>query len=263
MRKIKLILEYDGSGYHGWQIQDEGLTIQGILEDRIQRLTGEPIRILGAGRTDAGVHALGQVATFRTESPHSISIIRKALDATLPQDIRIVDAAEADESFNPRDDALRKSYFYVLTNGRKAPVFLHSYAWNIPQRLDLPAMSEASGSLLGTHDFTSFMGSGSGIKNAVREVLALNIDRLDRIDFMTASIRGDFIRIGIEARGFLRHMVRNIVGTLVEVGRKRLTPEAVKHILDSKDRRLAGQTAPACGLFLERIDYGRTAVQGQ
>ena len=255
MRKIKLILEYDGTDYHGWQIQDEGLTIQGILENRVQKLTKEPGKVIGAGRTDAGVHALGQVAAFRTESEHDISVIKKALNATLPQDIRIVDVTEVHDSFNPRDDAVRKSYFYIIANERKSSVFLHRYAWTVPQHLALSPMLQASGALIGTHDFTSFMGAGSGIKNPVREVFSLDMDEIGEIDFMTASLKGDFIRIRIEARGFLRHMVRNIVGTLVEIGRRRILPDRMREILESRDRRLAGQTALANGLFLERIVY--------
>ena len=255
MRKIRLILEYDGTDYHGWQIQDEGLTIQGILEDRVQKLTEEPVKIIGAGRTDAGVHALGQVAAFRTESNHDISVIKKALNATLPQDIRVIDVAEVHDSFNPRNDAVGKSYFYIITNERRSSVFFHRYAWTFPQHLALSPMLQASKELVGTHDFTSFMGAGSGIKNAVREIFEMTVDEIGEIDFMTASIKGDFIRIRIQARGFLRHMVRNIVGTLVEIGRRRILPEAMERILKSRDRRLAGQTAPANGLFLERIDY--------
>jgi len=255
MRKIKLVLEYDGTDYHGWQIQDERVTIQGILENRLQKLTEGPVKILGAGRTDAGVHALGQVAAFRTESNHNISVIKKALNATLPEDIRVIDAAEVHDSFNPRNDAVGKSYFYIISNERRSSVFLHRYAWTVPQHLALSPMLQASKDLVGTHDFTSFMGAGSGIKDAVREIIELTVEEIGGIDFMTASIKGDFIRVRIQARGFLRHMVRNIVGTLVEIGRGRVSPGAMKKILESKDRRLAGQTAPANGLFLERIDY--------
>lgn len=255
MRKIKLVLEYDGTGYHGWQVQDERVTIQGILENRLQKLNEGPVKILGAGRTDAGVHALGQVAAFRTESNHNISVIKKALNATLPEDIRVIDAAEVHDSFNPRNDAVGKSYFYIISNERRSSVFLHRYAWTVPQHLALSPMLQASKDLAGKHDFTSFMGAGSGIKDAVREIIELSIEEIGGIDFMTASIKGDFIRVRIRARGFLRHMVRNIVGTLVEIGRGRVSPEAMKKILESRDRRLAGQTAPANGLFLERIDY--------
>jgi tRNA pseudouridine38-40 synthase len=255
MRKIKLLLEYDGADYHGWQTQPGEITVQGVLEYRISQLTGEPAKVLGAGRTDAGVHALAQVAAFRTESAHDISTIKKALNATLPEDIRIIDVTEVPDSFNPRDDAFRKSYFYIIAKDRKPPVFLHGYSWTVPQLLDVPSMVRASRTLIGTHDFTSFMGAGSDIKNTVREVFSLDIEEIMEIDFMTARLKGNFIRVRIEAKGFLRHMVRNIVGTLVEIGRGRISPERLKEILEARDRKLAGQTAPARGLFLERIVY--------
>jgi len=255
MRKIRLLLEYDGADYHGWQAQPEKITVQGVLEDRIRQLTGGPAKVLGAGRTDAGVHALAQVAAFRTESAHDISTIKKALNATLPEDIRIIDVTEVPDSFNPRDDALRKSYFYIIAKDRKPPVFMHGYSWTVPQPLDVPSMVRASRTLIGTHDFTSFMGAGSDIKNTVREVFSLDIEEITEIDFMTARLKGNFIRVRIEAKGFLRHMVRNIVGTLVEVGRGRISPDRLQEILEARDRKLAGQTAPARGLFLERIVY--------
>jgi len=255
MRKIRLILEYDGADFHGWQTQPDKMTVQGVLEDRVRQLTGEPVKVLGAGRTDAGVHALAQVAAFRTESAHDILTIKKALNAVLPEDIRILDATEVHDSFNPRDDALRKSYFYIIAKEKKPPVFLHRYSWTVPQPLDAPSIIRGSQALIGTHDFTSFMGAGSDIKNPVREVFSLDIEEMMEIDFMTVRLSGNFIRVRIEAKGFLRHMVRNIVGTLVEIGRGRISPDRIKEILESKDRKLAGQTAPARGLFLERIVY--------
>ena len=192
MRKIRLLLEYDGADYHGWQAQPEKITVQGVLEDRISQLTGGPAKVLGAGRTDAGVHALAQVAAFRTESAHDISTIKKALNATLPEDIRIIDVTEVHDSFNPRDDALGKSYFYIIAKERKPPVFLHGYSWTVPQPLDVPSMVRASRTLIGTHDFTSFMGAGSDIKNPVREVFSLDIEEITEIDFMTARLKRKF-----------------------------------------------------------------------
>ena len=255
MRKIKLLIEYDGTACQGWQIQKDGVTIQGILEDRIRKITGEHSRVTGAGRTDAGVHALGQVATFRTEGGLDPETIKKALNAVLPQDIRVLDASETGSSFNPKDDAVRKSYFYIIVNQRISSAFLYRYSWIVQQQLELNSMIEASQVLIGRHDFSSFMGIGSSIKDPVREIFSLNIDKLDEIDFMTASLKSNFIRIRIEANGFLRHMVRNIVGTLVEIGRGRVPASRMKEILASCDRRLAGPTAPAQGLFLERIEY--------
>jgi tRNA pseudouridine38-40 synthase len=255
MRKIKLLIEYDGTTYHGWQIQNDEMTVQGIIADRVQRITGTPSGVLGASRTDAGVHALGQVAVFRTDSRLDAGTIKKALNAVLPQDIRILEAAEVDDSFHPRDAAVKKSYFYIIVNQRVSSAFFFRYAWTVPQDLDLNAMAEASKALRGRHDFAAFMGAGSDVRDTVREIYSLSIERLDSVDFMTGCLRGNFIKIWAEANGFLRHMVRNIVGTLVETGRGRIPARRMTEILQSRDRRLAGQTAPAKGLFLERIVY--------
>jgi len=255
MRKIKLLLEYDGTAYQGWQVQKRCDTIQGILENRILKITGEHSRVIGASRTDAGVHAFEQVATFRTESGLDATTIKRALNAVLPQDIRILDISVVDDSFHPREDAIKKSYFYIITNQRISSAFLFRYTWIVPQPLVLNTVKEASQRLIGRHDFASFMGTGSDVKDTVREICSLNIERLGSIDFMTSSLIGNFMKISIEANGFLKHMVRNIVGTLVEIGRGRISSEKMREILESHDRRVAGPTAPPNGLFLERIVY--------
>lgn len=218
-------------------------------------MTGAQSRVVGASRTDAGVHALGQVATFRTESNLDPQTIKRALNALLPQDIRVLDASEVDDSFHPRNNAAKKSYFYIIANQRELSGFLCRYVWLVQQQLELKSMINAAQMLIGRHDFSSFMGTGSSIKNPVREIYVLNIEILEKIDFMTAGLKGNFIKIGIEADGFLRHMVRNIVGSLVEIGRGRIPGDRMKEILQSHDRRLAGQTAPPNGLFLEKIVY--------
>jgi len=255
MKKIRLLLEYDGTNYHGWQVQKDETTIQGIIEDRVHRITGEHSAVIGASRTDAGVHALRQVAAFRSESQLDPASIRRALNAVLPRDIRVLEASYADEFFHPRQDARKKRYFYIIANQRISPAFLFRYAWIVPQSLDMDSIIQASRFFIGRHDFSSFMGTGSDIKDPVREVYSLNIGTLEQIDFMTAGLTGKFIKISIEAEGFLRHMVRNIVGTLIETGRGRIPAERLKDILESGDRTRAGQTAPPQGLFLERIDY--------
>jgi len=255
MRKIKLLLEYDCTAYQGWQVQKKGDTIQGILENRILKITGEHSRVIGASRTDAGVHALGQVAAFRIASMLDAGTIKRALNAVLPQDIRVLDASVVDDSFHPREDAIKKSYFYIITNQRISSAFLFRYTWIVRQPLVLNTMKEASQGLIGRHDFASFMGTGSDIKDTVREIYSLNIESLGSIDFMTSSLIGNFMKISIEANGFLRHMVRNIVGTLVEIGRGRISAERMREILETHDRRVAGPTAPPNGLFLERIMY--------
>ena len=255
MKKIKLLLEYDGSAYHGWQVQKDAVTVQGVLEEKILQVTGEKTSLIGASRTDAGVHAFGQIATFRTASHLDTKTIKKALNAVLPQDIRIIASEETDDAFHPRDDALRKRYFYIVANQRVSSAFLFRYTWIVPQMLKMGFMEEASRVLIGRHDFSAFMGAGSDIKDAVRELYSLHVKKLDGVTFMGVHLKGNFIRITTEARGFLRHMVRNIVGTLVEIGRGRIPAGSMKEILESRDRKNAGQTAPANGLFLERIDY--------
>ncbi len=255
MKKIKLLLEYDGTAYLGWQIQKKGRTIQGVLEEKILKITGERSKVIGASRTDAGVHALGQMATFRTESMLLPEKIKGALNALLPNDIRVLEASEVNEAFHPRDSAKRKSYFYIIANQKESSAFLYRYAWMVQQPIDLKSMTDAAEILIGMHDFSSFKGSGSSTKGPVREIFSLVVEKLEKLDFMTISIEGEFIEIMIEADGFLRHMVRNIVGTLVEIGRGRIPANRIKDILKSCDRRLAGPTAPVNGLFLKRIMY--------
>jgi tRNA pseudouridine38-40 synthase len=255
MKKIKLLLEYDGTAYHGWQVQKGEITVQGIVEDRIFKITGERAGVLGASRTDAGVHAFGQVAAFRTEAKFDAATLKRALNAILPRDIRVLEASEAEGPFNPRGDAVRKRYFYIIANQRISSAFLFRYTWIVPQPMELNSMEEAAQVLDGRHDFSAFMGTGSDIKETVREIYSLNMEKLGEVDFMTSGLKGNFVKISIEANGFLRHMVRNIVGTLVEIGRGRIPSDKMKEILQSRDRRLAGQTAPASGLFLEKIVY--------
>jgi tRNA pseudouridine38-40 synthase len=255
MKKIKLLIEYDGTAYHGWQIQKSRPTIQNILEEHILKVTGENSKVTGASRTDAGVHALNQVAAFKTHSMLEPEIIQKALNATLPYDIRISKASEVNDEFHPRYDARKKSYFYIIANERVSSAFLYRYTWIVQQTLNRAFMKKAAPILIGTHDFSSFQGARSNVKNPVREVFSLNIEDLRGIDFMSARLKGNFLKIRIEANGFLRHMVRNIVGTLVEVGRGRILSHETQNILESRDRRRAGPTAPAQGLFLEKIIY--------
>lgn len=255
MRYIKLLIEYDGTDYHGWQSQKSGGTIQDCIRETIYGITGERVNLTGASRTDAGVHALGQVAVFGTGSRLTPDIIRRALNAGLPRDIRILDSRETDEAFHPRYRALRKSYFYIISTGILRSAFLYRYLWDAKMQLELDAMNEAASRILGEHDFSSFMGAGCGSRTQTRTVYSLDITRYDKISFMTSSIRGEFIKIRIEANAFLRHMVRNIVGTLVEVGKGKISHEMFGNILNARDRTKAGPTAPANGLFLEKIIY--------
>ncbi len=255
MRNIKLVLEYDGAGYQGWQRQKRGKTVQAALEDCILRLTGRKAVLRGAGRTDAGVHALGQVASFRTASELDTATIKRALNALLPPDIRVRSASEAAEDFHPRFSPGRKTYRYLIANADFASPFISRYVWRVPQRLDVDVMKRAARHFVGEHDFRAFMGSGSSVKGTVREVYRVRVEELRSVAFLGANMRGRFIRITVSGNGFLRHMVRNIVGTLVEVARGKISPGQVGGILASGDRRKAGPTAPANGLFLQGIVY--------
>jgi tRNA pseudouridine38-40 synthase len=255
MKNIRLTIEYDGTHYQGWQTQRSGLTIQDIISKTLIGIAGEKITLTGASRTDAGVHALGQVAVFRTDSRLPADTFRRALNAQLPHDIRVLTSEELDCEFHPRYRAVKKSYFYIIEKTQKQSVFFQPYAWRIPVALDIDSMNKAAAALHGEHDFSSFRGSGCGARTTVRTVHSIRLSRYDYLDFMTARMPGDFLIIRIEANAFLRHMVRNIVGTLVEVGKGRISSEAVIDILAARDRKLAGPTAPAKGLFLEKIFY--------
>lgn len=255
MRNIKLIIEYDGTDYSGWQKQKKASTLQSIIENALLQITNKPAKIIGASRTDAGVHALGQVACFRTDTHLEPAIIRRALNAVLPEDIRILKAEETASEFHPRYDALSKSYFYIINNTDSSSAFIYRYLWRLPFKLNIGEMKRAGEMLIGRHDFSAFRGAGCCAKNTLREVISLEIKASRRINFMTARLEGRFIKIRIEANAFLRHMVRNIVGMLVEVGRGRLDAESVADALRHKDRKRIGPTAPAKGLFLEKIRY--------
>lgn len=255
MRHVKLLLEYDGSNYQGWQSQTSGKTVQDILYKRIISVTGGQIRLTAASRTDAGVHALGQVAAFSTDSALSLEVMKRAFNARLPQDIRVLSIEETDGLFDPRFDALKKRYTYLMSMARNESAFLHKYRWQIKGSLDLDAMREAASLMTGEHDFSSLRGAGCSAKTTVRHIHSLEIRSLDAMEFMTVLMPGNSIKISIEANAFLRHMVRNIVGTLAEVGKGRIAVKDVSAILDARDRRKAGPTAPASGLFLERVYY--------
>jgi tRNA pseudouridine38-40 synthase len=245
MRNIKLLIEYDGTNYLGWQIQPKGPTLQGILEEKLGLLTGEPIQLFGSGRTDSGVHALGQVAHFKTQSQMDIRSMQRALNSLLPRDIVIQKIEEVEESFHARKHSKSKVYEYRILNRNLRSAFYRGYVWHIPLKLDLKEMRKATEALIGEHDFSSFRSVGSPTKTAVRKVIRAEWKRG----------RDGLIRFEIEANGFLKQMVRSIVGTLVEVGKSRMNAAEIRKILDSKDRKKAGPTAPAHGLFLKEVKY--------
>jgi len=257
MRNVALTIQYDGTDYNGWQIQSKQNvpTIQGILQQTIQKITGESVKLTAAGRTDSGVHAINQLAAFFTSTKLTHDIIQNALNANLPYDIRILNVCDKDIGFNPRFDAKSKIYSYFISTSKIISPFLYRYTWNIRYKLDIEEMTNSIRFLVGTHDFSSFRGSGCDAKNVAKTIFSAKIEKFDSIDFMTFSMRGDFVKFSIEADSFLRHMVRNIVGTLVEIGRGRWSAENVKSILLARNRMAAGQTAPARGLFLEKINY--------
>lgn len=255
MRQIKLTIQYDGTRYQGWQSQKTGITLQDTIAGSIRVITNEYVTLLGASRTDAGVHALGQVAAFCTNSGLSVDVLKRALNAKLPADIRIHLLEETDGAFHPRFDALKKRYIYFLSLDRCRSAFFYKYSWHIPGVFNLKAMQEASSLIKGTHDFSSFRASGCGARTTVRTISAISVEALEALDFMNFRIKGDFMKITVEADAFLRHMVRNIVGTLVEIGRGRKTVDGMSSILNAKDRTKAGPTSPAAGLFLEKIYY--------
>lgn len=245
MRTIKLTIEYDGTDYLGWQVQPNGKTIQGVLEECLKRITGEEVHVIGSGRTDAGVHALAQVAHFKTKSPIDLNSLQRALNSLLPKDILIKRVEEVDSDFHARKKAIRKLYEYRIFNRPLQSVFQRHYSWHIPQKLNQEAMAKAAHFLVGEHDFSSFKSSGTPTRSTIRRVFRVGWKR----------DRGGILRFEIEASGFLKQMVRTIVGTLVEVGKGKITPEEFQEILLSRDRRKAGPTAPAHGLFLKEVKY--------
>ena len=245
MRNIKLLIEYDGTNYQGWQVQPRDPTIQGTLEEKLRLLTGEPIQLFGSGRTDSGVHALAQVAHFKTQSQIDIGSIQRALNSLLPPDIVIQKIEEVDEGFHARRHSKSKVYEYRILNRSLRSAFHLSYVWHIPQRLDLMEMKKATTHLIGEHDFSAFRTVGSPTRTTVR--------RVTRAEWKRG--RDGLIRFEIEANGFLKQMVRSIIGTLIEIGKGKLDAGEFQKILDSKDRKKAGPTAPAQGLFLKEVEY--------
>ena len=246
MSIFKLTIAYDGTGFVGWQRQAEGVSIQGLLEDACAALDGRPVAVAGAGRTDAGVHALGQVASLVLERAIDAAAVVGALNVRLPPAVRVLEADTMLDGFHARFSARRKSYRYRIANGPVLGPFERAYAWHVPAPvLDVGAMSEAARVLEGQHDFKAFQGTGSETHGTERVVYSARVAREGT----------GVVTIDLSGNGFLRHMVRNIVGTLVEVGRGRRPPDWVAEVLEAGDRALGGQTAPAAGLFLVSVEY--------
>jgi tRNA pseudouridine38-40 synthase len=244
MRNIKLLLSYDGTDFFGWQRQPDRRTVQQVLEEAIGRLTGVESTVTASGRTDAGVHAVGQVVHFFTASRHPPETFVKALNAMLPHDVRVKAAWEMPQSFHATLDARVKLYRYVIDNGRIADPFQTRYAWHVFPPLDAPVMHRAAQAIKGRHDFHSFETNWPNRTSSVRTVTHVAVNRMV-----------DFVWIDVEADGFLYNMVRSIAGTLVEVGKGKLPESKVAEIIAAEDRREAGPTAPPQGLFLVRVRY--------
>ncbi len=259
-RTFKLTLAYDGTPFVGWQRQAEGVSIQGLLEEALSRIEGAPVTVIGAGRTDAGVHACGQVASTRLTSTIDVGALHRALNAMLPPEIRVMAADEVDSSFHARYGAQSKTYRYQILRGADATPFEWRYAWPVSERLDLDRMRDAALLLEGEHDFAAFRATGSSVKTSVRSV---STSRLSPVragqgwspwDCATAA-SGERWIYEVAANGFLRHMVRAIVGTLVEIGAGRRDVACIARAFASGSRSDAGPTAPACGLCLVEVRY--------
>jgi tRNA pseudouridine38-40 synthase len=264
-RTLKLTITYDGTRLIGWQRQAEGTSVQGLLEEALARLEGHPVIVHGAGRTDAGVHAFGQVASTQLTCPHPPEILRRALNATLPLDVRVVDVSDAEPDFHARFSARAKTYRYVLLNAAIVSPFEHRYVWHVPEPLDLGAMQTAAQALIGTHDFAAFRSTGSTSTTTVRTIVRSEMSSrtgfpsiVPFVDTDGVQADGDDLKwkvYEVTGNGFLRHMVRAIVGTLVDIGRGRYPPGRMAELLEDGSRSDAGATAPAQGLFLVRVDY--------
>ncbi len=256
MRTLRLDLEYDGTDYHGWQVQPNAPTIQQTLEEALRSILAEPVRLTGAGRTDAGVHALGQVAHLWTGSDREVGALLRGLNSLVPEDIVVRSVRDMPSEFHARKSALCKRYEYWILNDPSPSAFHQRYCWHLRYGLNLERMRRAASALVGEHDFASFQASGGDPgRHTVRRLYLLEIREMGN----------GLIRIAAEGNAFLRSMVRNLAGTLADVGRGRIPEDAVPGILAARDRRAAGRTAPGKGLFLNWVRYPEvfeTAARG-
>jgi len=245
MRNIKLIIEYDGTNYYGWQKQSQGPTVQEEIENALQNITGEDISLLGSGRTDSGVHAFEQVANFVTESNINSKEFHMGLNSSLPKDITIINAEEMDPNFHAQFSAKSKTYIYKILNSPHPSALLRKRAWFTPQKLDINKMKRSAECLMGEHDFKAFAQSGIDVKTTVRTVLNVSL----------VQESNNIILFSIEASGFLKRMVRLIIGTLVQVGKGRITPRDFADILKSGEKTKFVYAAPPHGLYLKEVKY--------
>ncbi|MBW1680163.1 MAG: tRNA pseudouridine(38-40) synthase TruA [Deltaproteobacteria bacterium] len=244
-KNIRLTLAYEGTRYHGWQRQENDLTIQEVVEDRLATMLQERVTLFASGRTDAGVHALGQVAHFQSRTRLAPDVILRGLNSLLPEDILVLSVEHAPQDFHARYSARTKTYEYRLLNRPFPDLFSRRYEWWVKPSLDMEAMARCVDMIRGKHDFSTFRSSGSENRNPVRDLKSARLE----------SLPGGRLRFYLEADGFLRHMVRNMVGTLVDVGLGKMGVEEFREAFEARDRRLAGIKAPARGLFLVRVTY--------
>ena len=245
MRNIKLTIQFDGTQYHGWQTQSGDRTVQQTAQDVLSQILNSPIKIHGSGRTDAGVHALGQVAHFLTDSDMDLKSLIRGANSLLPRDIVVRKAEEAEPGFHARFSATNRVYWYLIWNFPDSSPFYYRYSWHIMQPLDVSAMREAAQCLKGVNYFSSFQGADREDIKPVREVKAVRLKKA----------RKHMLIFEIQANAFLKHMVRNIIGALAEVGKGGVTPDGFKEIFEKRNRGVAGATAPAHGLFLKEVRY--------
>lgn len=244
VKNIKLVIAYEGTHYYGWQTQLDKVTIQGTIENAIRTITKGNISLIGSGRTDRGVHALGQVANFITETKIEAAKIKLALNANLPKDIRILNSEEVSLEFNSRFDAHNKTYMYQIYNDRVNSPFYDRYSYFVPSELNFENMELASNFLVGTHDFKGFMAAGSEAKTTVKTIYSTKLVKEDKI-----------IRLYVNGSGFLYNMVRIISGTLIDIGKGTKKISCIQDALEMKDRTILGHTARPEGLFLKQVDY--------
>lgn len=245
MRNIKLLIEYEGTRYSGWQTQDNAISIQQTMEDAIEKVTGERTRLIGSGRTDGRVHALGQVANFFTnEKVIPGSNFKYPLNAKLPPDIKVLKSEDVDLNFHARFNATKKKYRYLIYYGEMPRPIYRNFSYHVYGDLDIDKMIISSKQFIGTHDFKSFMGPKSVVDTTVRTIYDIDIAQ-----------RGELIEITVKGKSFLRHMIRIMVGTLVHIGLGKIPMEDLGKIIHGRDRTLAGPTAPPQGLFLEKVYY--------
>lgn len=244
MPNIKLIISYDGSDFFGFQRQPVHRSVQEVLETALSKIFREHVRVIAAGRTDTGVHAKEQTLNFKLKKTFPIARIPAAVNSQLPDDVRVLRATTARDGFHARFDAKGKKYLYTVYNSEIVPPLIRRTVYKFPYPLDLSLMKKGAKILEGKHDFRSFQGRANRQENTVRNVWSLRVDR-----------SGKFIKFTVEGNGFLSNMVRNLVGTLLLVGRKKLLLNDLRHVLNGRDRRLAGPTAPACGLTLVKVLY--------